>query len=259
MKALRKILNIIIDVFIIIVVVLSVVIASISISSRNTGVPNLFGYVPLSVQTESMSPTFSVGDLIIGKKVDSTFNFKVGDVITYWTIVRDTDNVGHTVLNTHRIVEITKDLSGTKCFVTKGDHNNAKDSSLVNVMDVVSVWQSGNQTGTKIAKLGSVLTYLKSPNGFLVCVVIPMAVFFIYELFRFVYNLLNYNKAKSREAALEAAKEVLGNSASDSSGLSEEQKTQAILEYMEKQKKSASKDGKDSQQSQTMEDDDKKS
>ena len=46
----------------------------------------------------------------------------------------------------------------------------------------------------------------------------------------------NYNKEKQKEAALQAARELMGDTSSDSSGLSEEQKAQAILEYLEKQK-----------------------
>lgn len=201
----------------------------------------LFGYVPLSVQTDSMSPTLEVGDLIIGKQSGKDDNYQVGDIITYWA-VQENEETGEktSFVNTHRIVEVTTmplDKSKT-AFITKGDHNLVEDKNIVNIDNVIATYEhNGKNDGIRVSKLGSVLTFLRKPSGFFICVVLPMAVFFIYELVRFITNLIAYNKSKSREAALEAAKEIMGNdSSSDSSGLSEEQKAQAILDYIEKQK-----------------------
>ena len=241
MEVLKKILNIIIDIFIILVVLVSAVIAAISLSSKANGVPMLFGYVPLSVQTDSMSPTLEVGDLIIGKQSGKDDNYQVGDIITYWAVQKDEETGEKTsFVNTHRIVEITTmplDKNKT-AFITKGDHNLVEDKDIVNVEHVIATYEhNGKNDGIKVSKLGTVLTFLRKPSGFFICVVLPMAVFFVYELVRFITNLIAYNKSKSREAALEAAKEIMGNdSSSDSSGLSEEQKAQAILDYIEKQK-----------------------
>ena len=40
-------------------------------SDRNNGVPNLLGYIPLTVESDSMNPTFSKNDLIISREIDA--------------------------------------------------------------------------------------------------------------------------------------------------------------------------------------------
>lgn len=240
MEVLKKILNIVIDIFIVLVVVISAIIAAVSITTRDSGVANLFGYVPFSVQSNSMSPVFETGDLIVGnlvKKEDRIVkNFHEGDIVTFWTSTEDANGVLVEFLNTHRIIEI-QDRGGATVFITKGDNNSLEDSDFVAPENIVAKWSSENQDdGILIKKVGSVLDFLRKPSGFFIAVVIPMIIFFIYELVRFITNFMSYNKQKSKEAALEAAKELMGDSSSDSSGLSEEQKAQAILEFLEKQK-----------------------
>ena len=240
MEVLKKILNIVIDIFIVLVVVISAIIAAVSITTRDSGVANLFGYVPFSVQSNSMSPVFETGDLIVGnlvKKEDRIVkNFHEGDIVTFWTSTEDANGVLVEFLNTHRIIEI-QDRGGATVFITKGDNNSLEDSDFVAPENIVAKWSSENQDdGILIKKVGSVLDFLRKPSGFFIAVVIPMIIFFIYELVRFITNFMSYNKQKSKEAAHEAAKELMGDSSSDSSGLSEEQKAQAILEFLEKQK-----------------------
>lgn len=242
MEILKKILNIVIDIFIVLVVIISAIIAIISVSSQKDGVANFFGYVPFSVQTDSMSPAFEAGDLIVSKRLetqgaDAEYEFKKGDVVTFYTTIEDDNGNKETVMNTHRIVELVPDREGKiYAYETKGDNNMVKDKQTVNKMAIVALWSTGDAKGIKIEKLGSVLAFLRKPSGFFIAVVIPMIIFFIYELVRFITNFMNYNKEKQKEAALQAAKELMGDTSSDSSGLSEDQKAQAILEYLEKQK-----------------------
>ncbi|MBQ6381565.1 MAG: signal peptidase I [Clostridia bacterium] len=242
MDVLKKILNIVIDIFIFLVVIISAIIAIISVSASKTGVANFFGYVPFSVQTDSMSPAFEAGDLIVSKKMDTQgadidYEFKKGDVVTFWTTIEDDNGNKETVMNTHRILDLVPDREGKiYAYETKGDNNLVKDKETVNKAAIVALWSTGDQPGIKVAKLGSVLAFLRKPSGFFIAVVIPMIIFFIYELVRFITNFMNYNKEKQKEAALQAAKELMGDGSSDSSGLSEDQKAQAILEYLEKQK-----------------------
>lgn len=236
MEALKKILNIIIDIFIVLVVLVSAVIAVVSITSRDSGVANLFGYIPFTVQSNSMSPVFEAGDLIVGKAVEENQTFEVGDVITYWTMIPDKNGINHSVLNTHRIVSAKPEGDKYQMFITRGDNNEADDKVTTHSTSVVALWSHKDNDGIRIKKLGSVFGFLRKPSGFFIAVVIPMIIFFIYELVRFITNFMNYNREKSKQAALEAAKQLMGDSSSDSSGLSEEQKAQAILDYLEKQK-----------------------
>ncbi len=63
-------------------------------------VSRILGYTPMTVESDSMKPTFCKGDLIFIKKCD-TSKLKEGDIITFHTII---DN--QYALNTHRIQKI---------------------------------------------------------------------------------------------------------------------------------------------------------
>lgn len=181
-------------------------------SDKNNGVPSLFGRMPMTVESPSMEPTFKEGDLIISKEIDDINDLKVDDVISFWTneIVE-----GQNVVNTHRIVEI-KDDNGTKAFVTKGDNNENNDSYLVYPSKIVGKW-----TGTRLGGVGKILKFLKTKTGFLVCILIPMAIFFLFELFKLIMVIV---QMKQQPAALTESDE-------------EEIKKRAIEEYLAEQNK----------------------
>ena len=94
-------------------------------SEKNNGIAKLLGYMPMSVQSDSMAPTFRQGDLVIVKEIDDLYALKEDDVITFYTIID-----GQRALNTHRIVSVNKtdaDIS----FTTKGDNNSINDMCVL--------------------------------------------------------------------------------------------------------------------------------
>ena len=167
-------------------------------SKAGSGVPSVFGFRPFAVQSDSMAPTFFKGDLVVDKAVKDPATLKEGDVITFWTIIN-----GQKVLNTHRIISIT-DYDNYLYFDTKGDNNTIADTTGVHQNDIVGVYK------THIKGLGSVLDFLQTGKGFFICIVIPMALFFVLELVSFIKTLMAYNAEKVRlqiqqEAAAMAA------------------------------------------------------
>ena len=215
----QKIANIthkIVDVQVVLVLIVSVFIAVLSITSKSSGVPNIFSIAPLSVQSGSMSGTLEVGDLIFCKVTDDPFvEYKKDDIVTF-PIEID----GVETLNTHRIVDVIEDESITY-YQTQGDNkdtNPTPDEQLQSASTIKAVY-----TGTKIGGLGYVLSFLRTQLGFFLCVLLPMIIFFIYEAIRVVLNVIAYNKEK----ALEEAKNVIANSE-----LTEEQKKKAFDEYL---------------------------
>lgn len=152
----------------------------------STGYPSLFGNYMLTVESDSMSPTFKAGDIILGTKLSDADkeNLKEGDVITY-RFTKD----GKPALNTHRIVQVLRDGNGSVSqFVTKGDNketNTLIDDFSPSASAVIARWD-----GVKLNGLGNVLIFLQSSTGFLVCIVIPMVLFFIYEVYKFIRTLV---------------------------------------------------------------------
>ena len=185
----KKVLKIIVDVLAWVVLILAFLVTlMVFASERNDGIASIFGFSPMSVQSDSMKPTFAKGDLIIIKKVDDLYNLKENDVITYYTIVD-----GYRIVNTHRIVKI-EDNDGNKAFVTRGDNNPVDDEVPAYASDIVGKW-----TGTRIKGIGKFFDFLKTKKGFFIFVLIPIAIFFIFELYKFIATLMEAKKGMSEE------------------------------------------------------------
>lgn len=148
-------------------------------SSKNNGVANLFGFMPMAVESDSMKPTFKQGDLIISKEIDDFSSIKENDVITFWTTIE-----GKRVKNTHRIIEVLNE-DGIVRYKTKGDNNPINDDDVIAQGAVIGKW-----TNVKLPLLGKVMDFLRTKTGFFICIVIPMAIFFLFELYKFIATII---------------------------------------------------------------------
>ena len=206
-KVLKTIANVLSWVILLMALLVTILVFS---SGRNNGVANLFGYIPLTVESDSMKPTFAQGDLIICKEIDDLMSLQKGDVITFWTIID-----GKKVKNTHRITEINE-FENTRSFVTRGDGNSINDDMPAYAGDLIGKW-----TEVKIKGLGSVMNFLRTKTGFFVCILIPMAIFFLFELYKFIVVLIEVKRPPVPEID------------------EEEIKRRAIEEYLAEQKQNA--------------------
>lgn len=207
----KKAVKITVNILAWIVLVFALLITLIVFSSeKNNGVSNIFGYMPLTVESDSMSPTFKKGDMILCKEIDDVNDLKKDDVITFWTIID-----GKRVKNTHRIVEVNN-VDGSVSFITRGDNNSADDDVPAYSSDIIGKW-----TDVKISGFGKVLDFLKTKKGFFICIIIPLAVFFLFELYKFIATLIEV-KNGDKSAQLDE----------------EEIKRRAIEEYLAEKQKS---------------------
>lgn len=214
-KVIKRIVNIIIDILVVLILMVSILVVVLSLTSKSSGVPNIFGIAPLSVQTASMEDTINPGDLILCTLTKNSEQFEEGDIVTFPIKIN-----GEKVLNTHRIVEVVKDENITY-YRTQGDNketNPEPDTDFQTPSTIVAKY-----TGTKISGLGDVLSFIRTQLGFFLCILLPMIIFFIYEAVRVVMNLMAYSKEK----AFEEAQTAVSNSE-----LTEEQKKKAIEEYL---------------------------
>lgn len=183
----KRILNTVINVVLIIAIVVAVVATYVSfVSTSGNGVPNIFGLRLFSIQTDSMYDALMPGDLVVGTNVKDKGELRPGDIITYWTVID-----GERVLNTHRIVEIY-DGGGYWIFQTKGDNNTIEDPLTVHESEVVAQYKF------RIPGIGKVFNYLQTSTGFLLVVVLPVFIFFIYHLVQFFRVLFEYQNVKNR-------------------------------------------------------------
>lgn len=183
----HKVLNTVINVILVVAILLAAVCTYVSfVSSSGNGVPSILGIRPFSIQTDSMYPTLKPGDLILDRAVEDASQLEVGDIITYWTAIN-----GERVLNTHRITEIY-DGGGYLIFATKGDNSSFGDALTVHEAEIVGEYW------TRIGGVGKVFDYLQTSNGFLLVVVLPVFLFFLYHLVQFFRVLFEYQNVKNR-------------------------------------------------------------
>ncbi len=193
--------EVIVNVILIVAILLGIFFSFTAFTAKaGNGVPSFLGIRPFSIQSDSMAPFFMKGDLVIDKVVKDPATLEVGDVITFWTVIN-----GERTLNTHRIIEISN--HGTYLyFTTKGDNNSIEDGLGVHQAEIV-----GKYT-THIPKLGTVIDFLQTSTGFMIVIVIPVLLFFIYNLITFFKALFAYQTEKMRLQIRKEQEELAANS-----------------------------------------------
>ena len=204
-KVLKNIVSVIAWIILIFALLVTILVFS---AEKNNGVSSLFGYIPLTVESDSMKPTFSKDDFIIIKEIDDVNTLQKDDIITFWTIIN-----GQKVKNTHRIIEVNN-VNGNISFTTKGDNNDIKDSLKVYPADIIGKW-----TDFRIGGFGKVMSFLRTKTGFFICIIIPMVLFFLFELYKLIVVIVEVK----RPAAAEIDEEEI--------------KRRAIEEYIAEQQK----------------------
>lgn len=191
MKILKRAGTVVLSVILWAIILIAALYAFTTMATRdNQNVANIFGYTPLTVQSDSMVPTFAAGDLIFIKKCDPA-TLEEGDIICFHTII---DN--EYALNTHRIESI-ESVGDARSYTTIGDNNNGiTDQHVISDGDIVGKYV-GHLTG-----FGKVMDFLSSSMGFLIVIILPMMLFFIYQ----IYHLITISIRLKRALAVENAR-----------------------------------------------------
>lgn len=189
MKAVKRGAEIFVSIVLWAVILLAALFAFTTLATKDTNrVASLAGFTPLTVASDSMAPTFRAGDLIIIRKCDPS-QLKQGDIITFHAIINN-----EYALNTHRIAEIDTQ-NGVRSYVTKGDNNAIADVHMISDGDIVGRYV------TRLPGLGKVVSFLSSSLGFLVVIVLPLLVFFIYQVYHLITVSIDLKKAIAVETA----------------------------------------------------------
>jgi signal peptidase len=224
----KKIVSIVLNVLVWVILVFATLVTILTFVSMNAkdGVPSIFGKSIVSVQSPSMDGNkegyFKQGDMLFVDKVtqDEAWDLDEGTIIVYRAPI-DINGDGETGdINTHRIVRKWTTEGGIVYFKTQGDAE-AEDTYDLRFTDVVAVYNGHS----RLRGMGAVADFLKSSVGFLLVVVLPMALFFLYEL----YNLLKIIMEQKMQKAAATA------SATVSAETEEEIKRRAIEEFLAQQ------------------------
>ena len=195
----KKTLNIIKTVLVWLVIAIAVfmmIFTIISVRNFNRNDRDIFGFKMFIVQTDSMKKThFDAGDLIFVKEVDPT-TLKEGDVITYTSL--NEHNYGKTV--THMIRSKTIDAEGNYGFITYGTTTGVNDETVVTFPYI-----SGKYVG-KIPNAGHFFDFLKTPQGYIICIFIPFMLIIIYQGINCIRLFRRYKKEQTAEIEAERQK-----------------------------------------------------
>ncbi len=168
----------------------------ISVTTFNRNDRHILGYRAYIVKSDSMSATdFDAGDLILVKQVEPA-ELQEGDIISF--ISQNSENFGETV--THKIRRKTTDASGAPGFVTYGTTTDTDDATVVTYPYVLGEYQFA------IPKLGVFFNFLKTPQGYFVCIFTPFMLLILYQAYQSIMLFRAYKKEQNAELEAEKAK-----------------------------------------------------
>lgn len=195
----KKVLSIMKTTIIWLIVVLAVfmmVFTIISVTTFDRNDRDIFGYKAYIVQTDSMKASgIDAGDLILVKEVDP-YTLKEGDIISY--ISQNSESFGETI--THMIREVTQDAQGNLAFVTYGTTTGTNDETLVTTPYILGQYEFA------IPAMGTFFSFLKTPQGYFVCIFIPFMLLIVNQAVNSVRLFIRYKKEQTEEMEAEKAR-----------------------------------------------------
>ena len=168
----------------------------VSVSTFDRADRNLFGYKAFIVLSDSMSKTdFDAGDLVLVREVDAS-TLQEGDIIAYTS--QNTTNYGETV--THKIRRLTTAANGEPGFVTYGTTTDTDDETIVTYPYVLGKYQG------HIPKVGTFFRFLKTPQGYIICILLPFLLLILMEGIRCIRLFRQYKAEQQAELQAERDK-----------------------------------------------------
>ena len=182
---------------VVVVAVFMMIFTIISVNTFNRNDRNLFGFRFYVVLSDSMSKTdFDAGDLVLIKEVDPT-TLQEGDIIAYQS--QNSENYGQTV--THKIRAKTTDANGNPGFITYGTTTGVDDETVVTYPFILGKYQ------VALPNVGTFFQFLKTPQGYIICILIPFLLLIIYQGLNCVKVFKMYKAEQMAE--LQAEKDAL--------------------------------------------------
>ena len=197
MKKAWKIISTVFVWMVVAVAVFMMIFTIISVNTFNRNDREIFGVRCYIVLSDSMSATdFDAGDLVLVKKVDPT-TLQVGDIIAYQS--QNSENYGATV--THKIRSKTMDANGNPGFITYGTTTGVDDETIVTYPFILGKYE------VALPKVGVFFQFLKTPQGYITCILIPFLLLTIYQGLNCVKIFKMYKAEQMSE--LQAEKDAL--------------------------------------------------
>ena len=229
----KKILGIIKSILVWIFVIFAVsmtIFTVISVNTFNRNDRSILGYKAYIVNTDSMSKTdFKAGDLILVKETDPS-TLKAGDIITYMS--QNSESFGEPI--THKIRKVTTDSRGNPGFITYSTTTDQDDDTIVTYMYVLGKYEK------TIPDIGTFFNFMKTPQGYILCIFVPFMLLIIYQAVNFVMVFRRYKREQLEE--LNAEKERIETEREQNAQMMEE--LRALKQQLESKVVSENKEEK---------------
>lgn len=197
MKKVWKVFSTVTVWLIVMVAVFMMIFTIVSVNTFNRNDRNFMGMRFYVVLSDSMAKTdFDAGDLVVVREVDPA-TLEPGDIISYQS--QNAENYGATV--THKIRTKTVDSNGNPGFITYGTTTGVDDETVVTYPFILGKYQMA------LPKVGTFFQFLKTPQGYIVCILIPFLMLIIYQGLNCV-KIFKLYKAEQMEE-LQAEKDAL--------------------------------------------------
>lgn len=178
---LKKLFQFMWDLVEVLIIIYVIFVTTCILSKNRYGYTNLFGYTLVSVhqEDEAYIKDSKAGNLLVVKN-DGNVN-KNQYVYYYYADVADPNNEKYVV----RGAFVTDTIKGDG-----GELYSLKDKEDPKISKARVLGNYSNQ----YAVIGGVLEFLETRLGFLFCVLLPIMIVFVYQIYEFVV-ILNYDKA----------------------------------------------------------------
>ena len=171
------------------IIVLANVVMAIK-SNQGEKLPSFLGFSNAKIISGSMEPTIKVNDLVI---IHRESDYKEGQIITYLS--------GGAVV-THRIVGVSTNSAGEKCFRTKGDYNNTPDQVETDIEAYIPISNVYGKVIITVGNGGALLNFFKSPLGIIIVLGIALIILLLPTIIDFI-------KKQAQKKNIEAEKKRL--------------------------------------------------
>lgn len=177
-----KVFEYLISIIMIFLMFLAGIIVYFSFHINRDGLVEFNNKVLISINSNDMSSAILKGDLIVLDEVELS-NFQINNVVAYFS----SDNDGNKIVKVARIIDGKVENNSDYQFLMKADNSMHKE--YVDGDKLIGRW-----TSTKIPFFGFVLMFLLSKKGYILGFVLPLTVYFIYQV---VCLVISYVSDKS--------------------------------------------------------------
>ena len=168
------------NVIILIYAIIAILVTICLLSYNDQKVSEIGDYVLVIIDNDELAPEYNKGDLAI---VDKSKNIEIGDSVFFYNTSAKDFEVSYT-----KVEEKTKITETETTYTLKGNKK------------ISSEYVIGSSTNTKaIANIGTILKILESKWGFLLLVVLPALMAFLYQIIDIAVEVKKGKKTRRNE------------------------------------------------------------